>query len=91
MASSEGHTSLFEKELSKYDGLKGVACFVTLLLYQLGMLCASCSLACFALEEGRGSGRCPMEAGIDSSQSTLGAPQLPTPVAVLNEGQLLCS
>ena len=23
MASSEGHTSLFERELSKYDGLKG--------------------------------------------------------------------
>jgi hypothetical protein len=26
MASSEGHTSLFERELSKYDGLKGAGC-----------------------------------------------------------------
>ena len=31
MASSEGHTSLFERELSKYDGLKGAVLLVTLL------------------------------------------------------------
>lgn len=36
MASSEGHTSLFERELSKYDGLKGAGLLVTLLPVEVG-------------------------------------------------------